>query len=194
VSDYFILGADRSPRHCAIYDYLDAFEDLDYPLQGIRVGSRHPSGLRFQMASEVAGLQVTDVLRNALGYLMVTARMKQVLEQHAMAPIEFLPFTLLNHKGRVAARECYIVNVLGTVPCVDVERTEGSRSEIDPDEFARITRLYLDASRVDPARNIFRIAEQPQTVLVRDDLRQVLEAEKLTGVSYLGLGAPVDLR
>lgn len=191
---YFVLVSERAPEHCAIFDYLDPFEDIDYPTEGVRVGSRYPSGIRFQMAPEVSGLQVTDVLRNALGYLMITARLRSLLERHATAEIEFLPFTLLNHKGRVAARECYIANVLGTEDCVDTDRTEGSRSEISPGEMLRITRLHLQPDRINPERNLFRIASQPRTLIVREDLRQVLEAEGVTGVRFLALGEPVDLR
>jgi hypothetical protein len=194
MATYFVLASAKAPEHCAIFDYLDPFEDIDLPAEGSRVGSRYPSGVRFQMAAEVAGLQVTDVLRNALGYLMISSKLKNLLEKHSTAEIEFLPFTLLNHKGRVAARECHIANVIGTVECVDLARTEGSPSEIDPGEMLRITRLHLLPERIVPARDLFRIASQPRTLLVREDLRQVLEAEGITGARFLALGEPVDLR
>ena len=195
MTSYFILRDTDAPEQCAIYDYLDSFEHIDHPARGVRMGESYPAaGIRFQMTSMVPGMKMTDVLQNALSYLMVTARMKALLEAHAKAEIEFLPFTLLNHKGRVASRECYIANVLGTVDCVDVERTEGRRSAMFPDTYDRITRLALDSARIDPKRNLFRIASQPQTFIVRDDLRAVLEKEGVTGAQYVAPGEPVDLR
>jgi hypothetical protein len=195
MTSYFILRDTDAPEQCAVYDYLDSFEHIDYPSRGVRMGESYPAaGVRFQMTPMVPGLRVTDIVQNTLGYLMVTARMKALLEAHAKAEFEFLPFTLLNHKARVASRDCYIANVLGTVDCVDVEKTQGRRSAMLPDTYARITRLVLDPERIDPERNLFRIASQPQTLILRDDLRAVLEKEGMTGAQYLEPGEPVDLR
>ncbi|MFY2561075.1 imm11 family protein [Corallococcus terminator] len=194
MTSYFILSDTAEPEQCAIHDFLDAFERIDMPARGTRMGGAYPSGIRFQMTADVRGMQVTDVLQNALNYLMVTARLKALLEEHSGVDIEFLPFTLLNHKGRVASKECYIANVVGTVPCVDEARTEGRRSATKPGTYARITKLELDTQRIDPARKLFRIASQPTTLIIRDDLRSVLEQAGVTGAQYLELGESVDLR
>lgn len=191
---HFILHDTDEPEQCAIYDFLDGFERIDMPARGIRMGAAYPSGIRFQMTADVPGMQVTDVLQNALNYLMVTARLKALLEEHAGVDIEFLPFTLLNHKGRVASKDCYIANVVGTVNCVDEARTTGRPSATTPGTYARITKLELDPQRIDPVRKLFRLASQPTTFIIRDDLRTVLEQEGVTGAQYLGLGEPVDLR
>jgi hypothetical protein len=41
-----------------------------------------------------AGLQVPDVIRNPIRWLIVTERLKSLLEKKAEARIEFLPFRL----------------------------------------------------------------------------------------------------
>lgn len=191
--DYFILQDALDERFCAIWDYLDDFPDIENPSEGIPMGGAFPGGVRFQMSPEFGGLRIADVLNNALGYLMISGRMKQLLEQTVTAPVEYLRFTLLNHKGRVASTECYIANVLGSVDCVDVKRTQGLRSHIEPDRYTEISRLFLLPDRIPADRNLFRISSQPRTLIIREDLRTRLEAEEVTGVSFLELGTDVEL-
>lgn len=192
-SSYSILRDELDDRYCGIWDYLDEFPDIENPAEGIPMRDTFPAGVRFQMARETPGLLIADVINNALGYLMVSAKGKAFLEAHAKAPIEWLRFTLLNHKARVASDDCWIANVLGTVDCVDLHRTKGEMSAVDPDEFMNITWLVLDPQRIPPDRNLFRIASLPSVMIVRDDLRKAMEAAPLTGVTFLELDADVDL-
>jgi hypothetical protein len=190
---YSILRADAGDRYCAVWDFLDELPDIENPSEGIPAAATFPGGVRFQMAREVSGLLVADVIANALGYLMVSGRGKAFLEAHAGAQIEYLRFTLLNHKARIASEDCYIANVLGTVDCVDRHRTQGDVSAVEPGEYLGISRLVLDDRRIPEHAKLFRIASQPQTLIVRDDLRAAMEAEPLTGVTFLELDTDVDL-
>jgi uncharacterized protein DUF1629 len=192
-ASYSILRDDLDDRHCGIWDYLDEFPDIENPAEGIPMGDTFPDGVRFQMARETPGLLIADVINNAFGYLMVSAKGKAFLEANAKVPIEWLRFTLLNHKARVASDDCWIANVLGTVDCVNLHHTKGEVSAVDPGEFMNITRLVLDPQRIPPDRSLFRIASLPSVMIVRDDLRRAMESAPLTGVTFLELDADVDL-
>jgi Immunity protein family (Imm11) len=194
VASYSILREAIDDRYCGVYDYLDEFPDIENPAEGIPTADTFPDDVRFQMARETPGLLVADVINNAFGYLMVSAKGRAFLEKHVQgAKVEWLRFTLLNHKARVASTECWIANVLGTVDCVDTRRTTGEMSQVDPGEYMNITRLVLDPQRIPPNANLFRIASLPTVMIVRDDLRAAMEAEPLTGVEFLELDTDVDL-
>jgi hypothetical protein len=194
VASYSILRDALDDRYCGIYDYLDEFPDIENPAEGIPAADTFPDGVRFQMARETPGLLIADLINNAFGYLMVSAKGRAFLEKHVQgAKIEWLRFTLLNHKARVASTECFIANVLGTVDCVNPHKTTGEASQVDPGEYMSITRLVLDPQRIPPSANLFRIASLPSVLIVRDDLRAAMEAEPLTGVTFLELDADVDL-
>jgi hypothetical protein len=127
------------------------------------------------------------VVANSLRCLIVTDRLKSILEAHVEHPVEYLPFVLLDHKGRVADDTMWIVNLLDAVACTDVEKTEGSQSAFHPGEFQDLLELHVHTDRVPPDRKLFRLAECPATILVRDDLRAVLDAAEVTA-DYLELG------
>ncbi|HEY8211699.1 MAG TPA: DUF1629 domain-containing protein [Myxococcaceae bacterium] len=192
-ASYSILRDDLDDRYCGIYDYLDELPDIENPAEGIPTADTFPDGVRFQMAAQTPGLLIADVINNAFGYLMVSAKGKAFLEANAKASIEWLRFTLLNHKARVASADCWIANVLGTVDCVNLHHTKGEMSQVDPGEFMSITRLVLDPQRIPPDRNLFRIASLPSVLIVRDDLRKAMEAAPLTGATFLELDTDVDL-
>lgn len=160
------------------------------------MGNEYPVGVKFQMAPEARGTQIGDVIPNAINYLMVSRRMQELLARHATAEIEFLPFTLLNHKGRVASDDLYIANVLGTREWADMERSMGARvTTIEGDrQFEHLRRLYLKDGEVDPHTNIFRVSAMPKLVLVREDLKHLFESEGITGAVFHPLGTKVDIR
>jgi hypothetical protein len=164
------------------------------PARGKRAGDRYQDGQKFQMAPGIPGTEVPDVIRNAVRYLMVSARMKALLEEHATVEIEFLRFTLLDHGGQVARDDCYLANVLGTVDCVDMERSEGTVGETRKGvRFERLTKLYLREDAIDTQRNIFRITPMPAVIVVREDLKAALEEAQITGVEFFPMGAEVRI-
>ncbi|WP_253986155.1 imm11 family protein [Pyxidicoccus xibeiensis] len=168
--------------------------DIYKPAEGVPTGTLFSSGLKFNMAAEVKGFRIPDVIDNAVGYFMVSERMKSLLEK-ARADVEYIRFILLNHKGRVASDQCYIVNVLGTRDWADMSRCEGRTSAVDKHRsFARLKRLVLKDEEVDPSVDLFRVQAMPQLMILRSDFKDYLQKEGITGARFHEVGAPVDLR
>jgi hypothetical protein len=160
------------------------------------MGDEYPAGVKFQMAPEARGSQIGDVIPNAINYLMVSSRMKELLARHATAEIEFLRFALVNHKGRIASDDLYIANVLGTREWADMERSMGARVTTPEGErkFEHLRRLYLKDGEIDPRINVFRVSAMPKLVLVREDLKLLFESEGITGAVFHPVGTKVDIR
>jgi hypothetical protein len=156
------------------------------------MGEAYPSGLEFAMTKKEKGIRIADVIPNACGYFMVSARMKDLLEQHAQVEIELLRFTLLNHKGKVASDDCYIANVIGMVDCVDMGQTQGTPNPMRAGRFMYLRRLVLDEARIPPDRRLFRTRAVPEVLIIRDDLKQVFEREQVTGPTYPPVGSDVN--
>jgi hypothetical protein len=179
--EHFILYHSKDDRYCGVLQRPSEMAVKSPPAKGIRAGDRYEGPQRFQMAPEIPGILVPDVIRN-------------VLEEHATAEIEYLPFNLLDHKGRVASDDCYLGNVLGTVDCVDMERSEGTVGETRKGpRFERLTKLFLREDAIDPERNIFRIAPMPPVIVVREDLKAALEEAEITGAEFFPMGAEVRI-
>lgn len=185
---YFMLRWEVLDGYCAIFKIPNGMREIHKPAVGVRMGSAFPEGQRFQMAKEEKGLKIGDVIPNAIGYFMVSARMKALLEQHAGVEIEFLRFTLLDHRGRVASEDCYIANVIGTRDCVDLEKSDGDPNQLIPGRFTSVRRLVLAEDKVDPQARLFRTSTVPKVLIVRRDLKELFEKEGVTGATFYPLG------
>lgn len=189
MSHYSILEAPTEDRYCAITKHPEAMRNTARPTLGESMGSCPPEILDFHMSKVMhpAGIQVPDVILNALDFLIVSSRFKDLLAEHAIGSIEYLPFRLLNHKGRIAAELCYVVNVLGAYPCGDRARSRGTDSPFDPGTFFSCERLALDVSQAPAEVNIFRATLFPPAIFVREDLRARIEEHDLS-VRFVDLG------
>ena len=81
--------------------------------------------------------------------------------------------------------KCYFVNVLGTIDCVDTEKTEGELSELMEGEYDSITKLFLLEDKIPSNANMFRISLVPQKLIVRDDIKSMLEKNNVTERNFL---------
>ena len=101
--------------------------------------------------------------------------------------IEYLPIRIRNQKKQIVQRSYWIANVLRVVDCADMKRSEFEMSEISKKLVWRFSRLVLDESRIPDDAPIFRLANQPKLVLVREDLfGDFLDAD-ITGVMFVDL-------
>jgi hypothetical protein len=190
--DYFIITTELGDNDCAIWELPEKMTKPHMPAVGVRMDDEFSNGLAFSMTKDVAGIQISDVIDNALAFLMGSKKLKELLAKHALADIEYLQFTLLNHKGRVASKDCFIMNVIGTVDCVDKDRTEGETSSLTPERYTEIERLFLDDDKINPDLKIFRITSMPELIIVREDLKEKIEEEQITGVAFVGMGEELE--
>ncbi|WNG14148.1 imm11 family protein [Cystobacter fuscus] len=192
--EHFIITADFHGDSCILDRHPEYFEHIWQAAEGVRLGSLYPpQPLRLAMSRRMGGKAVFDIIANTLGYLIVSERVRGVLERNATADIEFLPIQLVDHKGRDETRGFFIANVLGQVDCVDLKASRYEESALSPGEFFALTKLVLDETRVDARRNIFRITRLPQVILVREELAAGLRESGATGLSLLQLGTEVSL-
>jgi len=193
MTEYFVLGPLLDPKNCVIYDAPDDMPDIDYPVEGERVGKTSYQ-YQFNMAKGEPGIRVADVITNALGYVMISSRFKSVLEQHSSADVEYIPFKLRNHKGRFVPDELFIANVIG-IPanCVDLKKTTGDPDPVNKGRYMFIEQLVFDPKKLDAKRDLFRLPIRPQYLVFRDDLKQKIEAAGITGTLFHRVGDEVNL-
>src|SRR3954468_20220860 len=129
MTDYFILTAARDPKNCSISRSPSDLPKRHYAVDGIRLGNTGYQYV-FDMAANNPGIAVPDYVKNAMGYTLVSAKLKGLFESSG-ADIEFLPFKLRNHKGRFVPDELFIANVIGAPDCVDVAKTVGDADPVN---------------------------------------------------------------
>lgn len=194
MSNYFILHESDEEEFCVADADRDTVDQFMVQLRkGEQVGKIDLPEIKYRMDPDFDGIKVSDFINSGFPWFMVTEKAKQIIEDNATVEIEYMPFTLLNHKGRVAAENCYMLNVIGQVDCVDRDKTEATDSFFTQGEFDTIRKLYLLEDKIPADKNLFRLWAKPSILIVRRDLKEVFEREGLTGVEYLNMGDKVRL-
>lgn len=186
--DYSILTAAFENSLCYIEDEPDELSREGWRIAlGRRMGDKYPVDVALHMSDSHSGIAVPDLISNGLNYCLVSAGLRELLDKEAGAAIEWLSFTLVNHKGRETPGSFYIANVLDAVDCVDERRTEARESHIKPGTFSTIFRLVLDHDRIPENSKLFRLSKKVSVMIIRDDLRRRLEDRGITGVQYINM-------
>jgi hypothetical protein len=140
------------------------------------------------MSKSYAGLGVTDAIANTFDFMMVSDVLKGVVEELRPEGVEYLPFTLKNHKGATVPGGFWIVNVLGSIACADAAGTEGKKSAIDPDQFLLLKRLAVRKAAIPAGTHVFRLAEMTSKIVVSDTFVRTAKKAGVKGVRFVAMG------
>jgi hypothetical protein len=185
---YVVWEADPSGSFCTL-DALENVEDEFELKRGISREAGFPGDAFFAMdPAYPKDIQLPDNVYNLEGLPVVSTQLKTMIAQREPPETEFLRVAIVNHKGRVASSDYFIVNPFGLVECVDLESSDIEWNEIDRELISSCFGLVLDEERIDFDRLIFRPRYLPTVVLVREDM-----ADELTQAGFTGLRfTPVD--
>lgn len=152
--------------------------------EGERVGDDYPENARINMSEDHPGIVPSDFVSNTESALFVSAKMKEIIETFCPnVEIEYLPFTLYNHKGRVAATDYWIINVIGALDCLDMDACDITWSKRSPGKIVGIDEFVLSSEKLKEAPHLFRIKEAPREYVVSEDLANAFMAAKLTNIN-----------
>jgi hypothetical protein len=128
-------------------------------------------------------IQLSDNLKGT-GFAVISTAVKEAILKENVTNVEFLPITILNHKGRVASTEYHIMNPLEVIDCIDVDRSGVRWSRIDPSLITSCRSLVLKPEAVPESTNLFRLKSLPMEIAVRKTLVDKLLAEPFMGLSF----------
>ena len=184
----FMLGPPPGNQFCKIFNLPANPKNMQRLARGESTQGMRLEADEFRMAAAAKGILVPDVIANAFGYLMISEKLKTIFEAHVKgATVESTPFRLLNHKGRVAADPCFIANPIGTVDCADKAQSEGVETALHPGELFVARRITIVDSKMPADQNLFRASLFPAGVWITKDLRDAMEAAKVTA-RFVGSG------
>ena len=116
-------------------------------------------------------------------YPVISKRLREALEaSSAGTKMEYLPVTVVNHKGRVASKDYSLVNPLDVVDCIDADRSGIKWNALDENDISSCDRLVLRDDKVAPSISVFRPRFMLSAYLMRRSV-----AERLTGTGFTGL-------
>jgi hypothetical protein len=188
VTDYVPWLADDDESFAYIVETPHVLDRDEWKLnEGEPAAGWFPEDVTYRLSRD-HGSRVGDFVANASRLLLVSGRLRQFLEQHAPGSrIEFLPTRLRSAKGKLLEEPFFVANPIGSVACMDAGKSDVQWSPISKDQVFRFRRLVLDASKIPPDLNLFRLAEQTELILVRRELAQEILDSDFTGMMFIDL-------
>ena len=150
--------------------------------RGYPMGADYPSDAQWAMCERYKGIKLSTLITCVSGILVLAKQAMEVLQDTGVT-MECLPFTLLNHKGRVASRDYFIVNLLGTLDCLDIEKSD--IEWLDDQVGGEVIHVYdhvLDPRKIAGAPPVFRTKEDPYCIVLNETVAEKLRAPKPTNL------------
>jgi hypothetical protein len=183
-----VLGDSNDEDLCILYNSVEGIGLGDVGLHtGERLGSQYPNDARIYMSKESPGIKLSSLLGNVKNFLIVSRDFKEAVEKLCGDKVEYLPFTLYDHRKRVHSRDYFILNPLGAFECLDLKKSEIEWDEDEPDEIIRIREHVLDRKKMKAAPQLFRIARDPTVYVVGVELAREIYDRDFSNVRWTEL-------
>jgi hypothetical protein len=182
--NYVILTPVPGPKFCA----LQRVENLADPLL-LKKAQRlepWPTDVRFHMDPNFPkAIQLADCLENKASGIVVSKRLKELIEAERPSDVEYLPISIIDHKGKVASADYFLVNPYKLQDCIDKEASTIQWNPIDPTLISACTKMVIDEQKIDSGAKVFRLKHYPTKVMFARDLADKIKQSKSTGITFI---------
>ena len=147
---------------------------------GQAIAAEWPADASIPMADDRTGIKLGSLIGNTQSFLLLHRDVKDLIAaEHDRRggnwPIEYLPFTLINHKGRAHSKDYFVVNPIGPRDCINHKLSKIEYFKGNKDKVVDIDRLVLDPEKLREAPPLFRVKQDPWKYVFDDALKKALE-------------------
>ena len=190
---YSILGAEPTMKYCVVGGRnLDVTERIKLR-DGISLNGMSLSNNHFYMDDEAPGIQLVDFVANTDRMLIVSQQAKAILQAQALANIEYVQVSIFDHKERLASSDYFIVNIIGSLDCLNQDKSLLKRGRINPESVHAVNKVVLHEEKISSEQRLFRVTLIPFITIIRDDLVAVLKKHKMKGFTLYPLNEDIGL-
>jgi hypothetical protein len=125
--------------------------------------------------------KVYDFQPNTLDALIISARVRKLLESLEITNAEYLPVVVKDHKSQIVGEDYAILNLLGGEDAIDMEKSVYKMNNINKEQIGRIKKLAINEKGIRPDVKMFRCSKQLRLVLIREDVHEAFKKAGLTG-------------
>lgn len=184
MSNYLLGKAIAGPSFCVLKT-TDNMPDPTLIQKGVRL-EPWPSNVQFRMDPALPkASQLPDWVKNLPRALVASKALKQIVQESEPTDIEYLPITLIDHKGREASTDYFLLNPFTLQDAIDQQQSVLEWNAIDPNLISDCTSLVLDEARIDPRATVFRLKHYPSKVIFRRDLAKAIKKAGCTGIKFV---------
>ena len=126
----------------------------------------------------------TDYVGGIFSFPVVSERFKKKLVQFDADNLEFHSVKLTCKKTNESDNSYSFTNILNHISCFDREKSEFTTSPLAPQVILKVQKLALKEENIQN-RNIFRIKEIRSVILVSSKLKEEIEKQDFTGITFI---------
>jgi hypothetical protein len=157
-------------------------------VHGEEISRDWPKEVTLAMSPDKPGTQLSSMIGNTLSFLLLHRELKNlVASEHERRGgkwnIEYLPFTLINHKGK-ANRDYFMVNPIGVYDCVNDALSVITYFKGNRDKVVGIDRLVLDPNKLVDAPPLFRVRQCPGGYFVDQTMKRALQKGRFSNLVF----------
>lgn len=188
-TNYKIWAFDNpEDRNFCILDDLVEVEDDHELKEGVSRLDGFPGDVEYFMDPDYPNdVELADSLMNSDSLIVVSLALREFIESKTMKNIEFLPVTIVNHKGKPASSDYSLLNPIILQNCINPEKSGARWSTLTPDRMAAIKRLVIDEDKIDKAAKIFRPTGFSRIVVVEVKIADEILAAGFTGIRWVDI-------
>ena len=177
------------PNACVLKKRSE-IEDSWELLDGVSRAANFPSDCTYSMNPDFPhDTLLVDNVINIHSTAVISIRLKQFLESRSLKRVEYLPVTILDHRGRPASRDYFIAHPIEPVDCLDLNKSGARYSAIDPETIQEVKQLVIDESRLDPERELFRPKGYCRVIFATRELAEAIDKQGFTGTRWVEIAA-----
>lgn len=179
--DYWILAEGKSEG--GIIDCYPEGSPKNYKFhKALPLADQFPAGAAVKFSRNFPQFRkLEDFQPNTMGALIVSSRVRGVLNGLLVKNAEYLPVAVKDHKGDVVAPDYSILNLIGSEPAIDMKASVVDMNDLDEDQIDTVKKLVLDRRAIAPDAKIFRCSARRRLFMIRDDVKAAFEKAGLTG-------------
>lgn len=186
-ADYLLWRTKLVPNGMEL-DELVGVDDEWELSEGVSRVKGFPTDAKFKADPDMQhNIRLVDNLYNTDELIVVSDLLKVFLEDRQIVKVEYLPISIINHKGRVASKEYWIVHPIEPVNCLDLKASGATTSAMDPEQVSFVKKLVLDEDELDESRELFRPKHFSSVTLVHRELASAIDSQGFEGVRWLEL-------
>jgi uncharacterized protein DUF1629 len=180
---YFEMGYQHRKGACSL-TFLSNQEFTASLMIGSRLAKAWPKDMTFSMNPErPKDVALFDYVHNLEGVLLASPKLVTFFRDQKVPDVEFLPVTILDHKGRVASKEYAILNCCRVIDCVDQKKSEFEWDGLQEPSMV-VEKVVLDGRALGEDDRLIRPKFVPGKIFYREDLMQAIDDEGFAGVAF----------
>lgn len=177
----YVLRTRAGSKYCGLGNLENVPKAFEIQF-GMSRTAGFPADARYSMDQEFKKqVALADALWG-VGDRVISAKLKTFIEARNPVDVEFLPVSIINHKGKVASADYFILHPVRIVDCIDQKSSTLKWNAIKPDLISSCVKLVLDLAAIPDDVLLWRPRHLEHEIFIQRGLADEMVAAGFTGL------------